>query len=84
MTMTELEIYSPTRLDVTHQADSLGLVLLLLDRVAGHLLQQGPGLQEAEALLVVVDDDAEVLTDGSPPLVDCHHVWHQTLRAGPH
>ena len=74
--------HSPSSLDMTHQADTAGLVLV--NRVAAHLLQQSAGLEEAEALVVGVGEDAEVLAQGAPPPPAPHHVRQEAGRGHRH
>ena len=42
-------------------------LVILIARVTAHLLQESSRLEEAEAAIVVVDNYAEIVTEGSPP-----------------
>ena len=57
----------PSRLDMSHHLDSARNLVILRARVAAHLLQESSRLEEAEAVVVVVDNYAEIVTEGPPP-----------------
>ena len=74
----------PSRLDMSHHLDSTRNLVILRARVAAHLLQQSAGLEEAEALVVGVGEDAEVLAQGAPPPLAPHHVRQEAGRGHRH
>ena len=57
----------PSRFDMGDHPDSTRNLVILIARVTAHLLQESSRLEEAEAAIVVVDNYAEIVTEGSPP-----------------
>ena len=60
--------------------DSTRNLVILIARVTAHLLQESSRLEEAEAVVVVVDNYAEVVTQGPPPGAARHHIRQTAAR----
>ena len=50
-----------------HHPDSPRNLVILIARVTAHLLQESSRLEEAEAVVFVVDNYAEIVTEWPPP-----------------
>ena len=48
---------------MSHHPDSTRNLVILIARVAAHLLQESSRLEEAEAVVVGVDNYAEIVTE---------------------
>ena len=65
---------------MSHHPDSPRNLVILRAGVTAHLLQESSRLEEAEADVVVVDNDAQILTERPPPGAGSHHIWHSAAR----
>ena len=65
---------------MSHHPDSPRNLVILRAGVTAHLLQESSRLEEAEAVVVVVDNYAEIVAERPPSGCGGHHVWHSAAR----